>query len=199
MLTPKQVAARLAVSPRTVYLWIEQGRLPAVRLSERVTRVSEEALARFEAAGVAAGANAVSPNGESLAAEERVAYGGARPAAAAVALCPRCGADVNLADTRSTTQRLRGLLAEHRDEILALAERSGVSNIRIFGSVARGDARPGSDIDFLVDLKEGKSLFDLSGFEFELADLLDWDIDVGSEEGMKPEMRARALREAVEL
>ncbi|MDP2232591.1 MAG: nucleotidyltransferase family protein [Actinomycetota bacterium] len=91
------------------------------------------------------------------------------------------------------------MLAEHRGEILALAERSGVSNIRIFGSVARGDARPGSDIDFLVDLEKGKSLFDLSGFEFELADLLDWDIDVGSEESMKPEMRARALREAVEL
>ncbi|MDA8046416.1 MAG: nucleotidyltransferase domain-containing protein [Actinomycetota bacterium] len=60
------------------------------------------------------------------------------------------------------------LLREHRDEILRLAEKRGVSNIRIFGSVARGDATPDSDIDLLVDLEARESGFDLVAFEMDL-------------------------------
>lgn len=188
MLTPKQVATRLAVSPRTVYLWIEQGRLPAVRLSERVTRVSEEALARFEAAGVAAGATRMptAPGGAGLAAEERVAYG-------ATTLQRRPSGMVTPA------QRLRGLLDKHRIEILEIAERRRTENLRVFGSVARGDAHDGSDIDILVDLKAHASLLDLNGLNGELEALLGVDVDVVPAKNLKPQIRDRVLHEAIPL
>lgn len=190
LLTPKQVAERLVVSPRTVYSWIEEGRLPSVRLSERVTRVPAEAVDAMVAAALRP---ARTPR-SLLAAEERGEYGGSP-----VLSCMRCGSDVDPRDGRSATERLLELLARHRDEILALAARSGVTNVRVFGSVARGDAHPGSDIDLLVDLEPGSSLFDLSGFQLEVADILNWEVDVGTESSLKPERLERILREAVPL
>jgi predicted nucleotidyltransferase len=53
-------------------------------------------------------------------------------------------------------------LARMREEILTLAARHGASNVRVFGSVARGDADDASDVDFLVDVEEGRSLLDLA-------------------------------------
>jgi excisionase family DNA binding protein len=185
LLTPKQVAARLAVSPRTVYLWIEQGRLPAVRLSERVTRVSEEALAAFEAAGVAAGSTSVPPHGASFAAEEAAGYGTAILEPSRDAVTP--------------TQRLRSLLEKHRGEILEVAQRRRTENLRVFGSVARGDARDGSDIDILVDLMPHASLFDLNGLHGELEVLLGVDVDVVPAKNLKPQIRDRVLDEAIPL
>src|ERR1700675_4327183 len=64
------------------------------------------------------------------------------------------------------------LLKANREEILRLASKYGARNVRIFGSVARGEAGPESDVDILVDLEPGRSLFDLGGLLMDLRDLL---------------------------
>ena len=69
----------------------------------------------------------------------------------------------------------------------------------MFGSVARGDARPDSDIDILVDMEPGRSLFDLGGLLSDLQRLLEVDVDVVTEKGLRPRIRAEVLREAVPL
>ena len=87
----------------------------------------------------------------------------------------------------------------YRDAILALAERHGARDVRIFGSVVRGDARSGSDIDFLVDLAPGRTLLDWSAFWQELEKLQGRPVDVATEKSLRPEYRAQALREALPL
>lgn len=93
----------------------------------------------------------------------------------------------------------RILLDAHRSEILAIANRYGARNLRVFGSVARGDARPESDLDLLVDMEPGRSLFDLGGLLAELQALLDIEVDVVTEKGLRPRVRADVLREAMPL
>ena len=88
---------------------------------------------------------------------------------------------------------------DKRQEILRLAARHGAHNVRIFGSVARGEARPDSDVDVLVDLEPGRSLFDLGGLLMDLQDLLGCRVDVVTEQGLRPRIRERVLREAVPL
>ena len=73
------------------------------------------------------------------------------------------------------------LVRAHRDEILSIAARRGVSHIRGFGSVARGDAEPGSDIDLLVDFDPSHPGLDLFGFEREVEELLGHPVEVGTE------------------
>lgn len=84
-------------------------------------------------------------------------------------------------------------------EITAVAHRRGASNVRVFGSVARGDAGASSDVDLLVDLDPDRSLFDLGGLLMDLAELLGADVDVVTEASLKPRMRSRVLAEAVAL
>src|SRR6266516_1314727 len=89
-------------------------------------------------------------------------------------------------------------LRARRDEILRIAAAHGASNIRVFGSVARGDARPDSDIDFLIDLEPQRSAFDLAGLMGELRDALGRKVDVVKI--FQPSRVAdRILREAVPL
>ena len=90
-------------------------------------------------------------------------------------------------------------LQQKRGDILRLAARYGARNVRIFGSVARGEARPDSDIDFLVDLESGCSLLDLGGLLMDLQDLLHCKVDVVTEKGLRSRIRARVLQEAVSL
>ena len=90
-------------------------------------------------------------------------------------------------------------LQARRDEILALASKRGARNIRVFGSVARGQARADSDIDFLVDMDEGRSLLDLSGLLMDLESLLNIRVDVVTESGLSPHLRDRILNEATPL
>lgn len=94
---------------------------------------------------------------------------------------------------------VESVVLEKRQQILALAEKYGARNVRIFGSVARGEARPDSDIDFLVEMAPGRSLFDLGGLLYELRLLLDADVDIVTEKGLRPRLRDRVLREAVPL
>jgi len=93
----------------------------------------------------------------------------------------------------------RMLLQFRRDDILSIAEHHGARNVRVFGSVARGDARPDSDVDILVDIEPGRSLFDLGGLLSELQTLLGVDVDGVTEKGLRPRIRAQVMREAVPL
>jgi predicted nucleotidyltransferase len=90
-------------------------------------------------------------------------------------------------------------LRAKRSEIIELARARGASRVRVFGSVARGEAGEGSDIDFIVDLEPGRSLFDLGGLLMDLRDLLKRDVDVVSERGLRPRVAERVLADAVEL
>lgn len=80
---------------------------------------------------------------------------------------------------------LRELVDEHRASIKAIARRHGARSISLFGSVARGDDRAGSDIDFLVEFEQGRSLFDVLHLQDELAQLLHRPVDVVSAGGLK--------------
>lgn len=91
------------------------------------------------------------------------------------------------------------IIGQQRERILALAAEHGASRIRVFGSVARGTADADSDIDFLVDLKPGRSLFDLGGLLTDLQKLLNHNVDVITPAGLRNRIRDRVLKEAVEL
>lgn len=90
-------------------------------------------------------------------------------------------------------------LLGRRDEILRVAARHGARNVRVFGSVARGEADERSDVDFLVEMASGRSLLDLGGLLMDLQDLLGRRVDVVTEKGLKDRIRDRVLREAVPL
>jgi predicted nucleotidyltransferase len=94
---------------------------------------------------------------------------------------------------------VKELVDNKRQEILAAAARHDARNVRIFGSVARGEAGPESDVDVLVDLEPGRSLFDLGGFLMDLQDLLGRKVDVVTEKGLHWNIRDRVLKEAVPL
>ncbi len=94
---------------------------------------------------------------------------------------------------------LENLINSNRDEILAIANRHGARKIFIFGSVARGEARPDSDIDFLAEMEPGSSIFDLGGLLFDLQQTLGVDVDVVTTEGLRPRLREKVLADAVEL
>lgn len=91
------------------------------------------------------------------------------------------------------------LLQEKREEILHLAAKHGASNVRIFGSMARGEATPDSDVDFLVELEAGRSLLDRVALIQDLEDLLGRKVDVATVKGLRHIWRDRILKEAVPL
>jgi hypothetical protein len=91
------------------------------------------------------------------------------------------------------------LLSENRQEILDLAQQYGAKNVRVFGSIARGEDDEQSDIDFLVEMEPTRSLFDLGGFMMSLQELLGRPVDVVTEDGLKMRIRERVLQEAVAL
>ena len=94
---------------------------------------------------------------------------------------------------------LAEILSDKRDAVLRAAARHGASNVRVFGSVARGDAHPESDVDFLVDLEPGRSLLDHAALIVDLEDILCRPVDVATPSALRPSIRDRVLREAVAL
>jgi predicted nucleotidyltransferase len=90
-------------------------------------------------------------------------------------------------------------LRQRREQILALAGRHGARNVRVFGSVARGDAVAGSDLDLLVDFDPGRSLMDHGELVMDLEAVLDCRVDVVSARGLRDRFRARVLADAVVL
>ena len=87
----------------------------------------------------------------------------------------------------------------NREKILQLAEQYGARRVRVFGSVARRQDDAESDIDFLVDMEPGRSLFDLGGLLVDLEKLLNSKVDVVTERGLKERIRDRVVNEAVLL
>ncbi len=91
------------------------------------------------------------------------------------------------------------VLGDKREEILAIAAHHGASNVRVFGSVARGEARPDSDVDFLVNIEKGRNLLDRISLIQDLEDLLNRKVDVAESENLHRYIRDRVLREAIDL
>ena len=88
------------------------------------------------------------------------------------------------------------VISNQKEQVLALAAKYGASNVRIFGSVALGTADADSDIDFLVDMEKGRSLFDLGGLLMELQELLGRKVDVVTENGLHWYIKEKVLSEA---
>ena len=91
------------------------------------------------------------------------------------------------------------LLEQERERIERIARRFGARNVRVFGSRARGDASPASDVDLLVEMEPGRSLLDLIGLEQELRGVLGVEIDVLTPDSISPYLRDQIEREAVPL
>lgn len=90
-------------------------------------------------------------------------------------------------------------LRHRRRAILDAARQRGITKVEVFGSVARGEAEAGSDLDLLVELKPGRTLVDLAGFRRDIADLLDLPVDVATPDMLKPRLRDEVLKEAMPL
>ncbi len=91
------------------------------------------------------------------------------------------------------------LLLEKRDEIRRIAARHGVRNVRVFGSVARGEARADSDLDLLVDTGPETSSWFPAGLVLDLEEVLGCKVQVVTEKGLNPDLKERVLQEAVPL
>lgn len=108
------------------------------------------------------------------------------------------------ANARATSARGQlGPVAERlrrrRRRVLEIARERGIEKVRVFGSVARGEATAGSDLDLLVELKPGRTLVDLAGFRREVADQLDLPVDVATPDMLKDRLRDEVLAEALPL
>lgn len=90
-------------------------------------------------------------------------------------------------------------LKNKRGEILRIAAKHGAHNVRVIGSVARGEAHPDSDVDFLVELEANRSLLDHAALMLELAALLGRKVDVATEKGIRPHIRENVLKDAFPL
>ena len=90
-------------------------------------------------------------------------------------------------------------LRDRADELRGVFASFGASNIRVFGSAARGDDTSSSDIDFLVDVERGRTLLDLIELELQLGQALGAKVDVLTEGDLSPYLRERILAEAVDL
>lgn len=87
-------------------------------------------------------------------------------------------------------------LTVYRDRILSIAAARGASNVRVFGSVVHGVDRDGSDLDLLVDIAPGTSLFAYVGLQLDLQDVLGLKVDVCTDDELHPQLRKRILAEA---
>ena len=94
---------------------------------------------------------------------------------------------------------IRERIHQNRDAIIEVAARHGASNVRIFGSVSRGEEGPNSDVDFLVVLEPGRSLLDHAALKIELEELLGIPVDLATERGLKERYRRRILNEAIAI
>lgn len=97
------------------------------------------------------------------------------------------------------TKPLRELVETHRDEIKAIVARHDGQSVAVFGSVARGDERPGSDIDFLVELAPGARPFKILALGADLEQALGVKVDVGTPETLRERLRDEVLAEAITL
>lgn len=94
---------------------------------------------------------------------------------------------------------LRQLIAEKRDEIVGIAAQHGARNIRLFGSSARGEERPDSDVDLLVDAGPTTSSWFPAGLILDLEQILGRPVEIVTEKGLNPLIKQRVLQEAIPL
>jgi len=91
------------------------------------------------------------------------------------------------------------LAEDLREKVEDVMRRRGVTRASVFGSVARGDATPASDVDFLVEFEKGRTLLDLSGLRLDLRDELGRDVDVATPNSLHPDMKDQILSELVRI
>ncbi len=96
----------------------------------------------------------------------------------------------------SDKKKIIDLIEEKRDEILRIAKKYGASNVRIFGSVARGEDGPDSDVDFLVVLEKGRSLLDHAGLQVALGKLLGLEVHITTEGSLSEHALNQVSKEA---
>ncbi len=94
---------------------------------------------------------------------------------------------------------IEALSKEKREEILHIAAKHGAHNVRVFGSVARGEADTESDLDLLVEMEPSRSLLDMGGLLMDLQDLVGCRVDIVTEKGLGERIRDRVLKDAVPL
>ena len=93
---------------------------------------------------------------------------------------------------------IEGLQA-YRQKILELATRHGARNVRVFGSIARGDDQPNSDVDLLVEVEPGRTLLDVIALEQDVEELLGRRVEILTDGGLSPYLQKRILAEAAPL
>ncbi len=128
-----------------------------------------------------------------------------RPSQPVVRICPRCKSTlwdrprIRTELGPSNGQGVREVVGKHRAAVLRIARGHGANDVRIFGSVRRGQARLSSDVDLLVRFRKGADLFDQMHLESELGALLGRKVDVVTERGLHPLIRPQVLFEAIPL
>lgn len=90
-------------------------------------------------------------------------------------------------------------LQKNRLKILALAEKRGGYNVRVFGSVVRGEESKTSDVDFLMTFRKGTTLFDRGGLVYDLSEFLKCDVDIVSDKTVHPIIRDEVTHSAIAL
>jgi len=93
-------------------------------------------------------------------------------------------------------EKMDDIVEKHRQQILTLAKKNGICNVRVFGSMARNEANPDSDLDLLVELEEGSTGFALGGFLHDVSNLVHRKVDVVTEKSLHPSLREKVLHEA---
>jgi uncharacterized protein len=99
----------------------------------------------------------------------------------------------------ATLPHMHPLIETHRAELLALARRRGVTGVRVFGSMSRGDGSENSDVDLLVTLSPGTSGLALGGLLLDAQELLGRRVDIVTEASLHPALRERVVASAVPL
>ena len=90
-------------------------------------------------------------------------------------------------------------LKEKRRQIFAVAKRHGARRIRVFGSLAKGESRRDSDVDFLIELEPGRTLLDVVAIKQDLEDLLQRQVDVVTEDAVSPYLKDEIVTQAISL
>ncbi|MEA1888237.1 MAG: nucleotidyltransferase domain-containing protein [Pseudomonadota bacterium] len=99
-------------------------------------------------------------------------------------------------DNKSGQMKMSDIIEKYRSQILLLAKENGVRNVRVFGSMARNESGPDSDLDLLVDIEKGQSGLALGGFLYDVSELVHRKVDVVTENSLHPRIRERVLHEA---
>ena len=110
---------------------------------------------------------------------------------------PGAGRSIEYVASPTETKSYQALTSSQREAVRELAARHGGVNVRIFGSRARGEAGPSSDIDLLVDMSAKSSLLDLIAIKYDAEDELGLEVDVVTEAGLSRHLKDQVLREAV--